>query len=145
MAKSVNKVTLLGNVGKAPEAKALPSGAMVANFSIATSYRYKAKSGEWQESTEWHNVVAYGKLADIIREYVGKGSKLYVEGRLTTRSWEDRDTGKKNYRTEIVAEDVTLLGGQGGGGRQSHGEQQAASSGGYYEDSGPITDDDVPF
>jgi len=114
MAKSINKVTLLGNLGKDPEVKFLPSGQAVANFSIATTDRYKDKAGEWQDRTEWHNVVAYARTAEIVRDYVKKGNKLYVEGRLTTRSWDDKDSGKKVYRTEIVvndgARDVVPLG-----------------------------------
>jgi single-strand DNA-binding protein len=155
MAKSVNKVTLLGNLGKDPEVKFLPSGQAVANFSIATTDRYKDKAGEWQDRTEWHNVVAYARTAEIVRDYVKKGNKLYVEGRLTTRSWDDKDSGKKVYRTEIVVNDLVLISGRGegeGGGsysRQSSGAS-ADKSGGYsqpapdYGDTG-ITDDDIPF
>ena len=129
MAKSVNKVILLGNVGKEPEIKVLPSGQPVANFSIATSDRYKDQQGNFQDRTEWHNITAYGKLAEIVRDYVKKGNKLYIEGRLTTRSWDDKDTQKKVYRTEIVVADLSLLSGrddQGGGGGYSGGQ----SSGG---------------
>jgi single-strand DNA-binding protein len=159
MAKHVNKVILLGNVGKDPEVKFLPSGAAVANFSIATSDRYKDKAGEWQERTEWHNVAAFARTAEIVRDYVKKGSKLYVEGRLTTRSWDDKDTGKKVYRTEIMVNDLVLLSGrgegEGGGGSTSYGGGKQSSSsggaqGGYaqpapdYGDTG-ITDDDIPF
>jgi single-strand DNA-binding protein len=155
MAKSVNKVILLGNVGKDPEVKFLPSGQAVANFSIATTERYKDKAGEWQDRTEWHNLVAYAKLAEIIRDYVKKGSKLYVEGRLTTRSWDDKDTGKKVYRTEIVIGDISLLSGRGeegmGGGGSSYSRSNTASfdqrpSGGEeYAPATEITDDDIPF
>jgi single-strand DNA-binding protein len=156
MAKSVNKVILLGNVGKDPEVKFLPSGQAVANFSIATTERYKDKGGEWQDKTEWHNLVAYAKLAEIIRDYVKKGSKLYIEGRLTTRSWDDKDTGKKVYRTEIVIGDISLLSGRGeegmgGGGGGSYSRSNTASfdqrpSGGEeYAQSTEITDDDIPF
>ena len=152
MAKSINKVTLLGNLGKDPEIKFLPSGQAVANFSIATTDRYKDKAGEWQDRTEWHNVVAYARTAEIVRDYVKKGNKLYVEGRLTTRSWDDKDTGKKVYRTEIVVNDLVLIGGRGdgeGGGSYS-GSRQGSSQGAYsqpapdYGDTG-ITDDDIPF
>jgi single-strand DNA-binding protein len=152
MAKSINKVTLLGNLGKDPEIKFLPSGQAVANFSIATTDRYKDKAGEWQDRTEWHNVVAYARTAEIVRDYVKKGNKLYVEGRLTTRSWDDKDTGKKVYRTEVVVNDLVLIGGRGdgeGGGSYS-GSRQGSSQGGYsqpapdYGDTG-ITDDDIPF
>ena len=159
MAKSVNKVILLGNVGKEPEIKVLPSGQPVANFSIATSDRYKDQQGNFQERTEWHNMTAYGKLAEIVRDYVKKGNKLYIEGRLTTRSWDDKDTQKKVYRTEIVVADLSLLSGrddQGGGGgnyqQRSAAPASTPSSGGYdqrpsnsYEDSSQITDDDIPF
>ena len=154
MAKSVNKVTLLGNLGKDPEVKFLPSGQAVANFTIATSDRYKDKAGEWQDRTEWHNVVAYARTAEIVRDYVKKGNKVYVEGRLTTRSWDDKDTGKKVYRTEIVVNDLVLIGGRGdgeGGGSYSGSRQSSSGSqGGYaqpapdYGDTG-ITDDDIPF
>ena len=154
MAKSINRVTLLGNLGKDPEVKFLPSGQAVANFSIATTDRYKDKAGEWQDRTEWHNVVAYARTAEIVRDYVKKGNKLYVEGRLTTRSWDDKDSGKKVYRTEIVVNDLVLIGGRGegeGGGSYSGSRQSSADkSGGYaqpapdYGDTG-ITDDDIPF
>jgi single-strand DNA-binding protein len=157
MAKHVNKVILLGNVGKDPEVKFLPSGAAVANFSIATSDRYKDKAGEWQERTEWHNVAAFARTAEIVRDYVKKGSKLYVEGRLTTRSWDDKDTGKKVYRTEIMVNDLVLLSGRGDGeggtgGSTSYSKSGSSSGaqGGYaqpapdYGDTG-ITDDDIPF
>uniref|UniRef100_E6PZN6 Single-stranded DNA-binding protein (SSB) (Helix-destabilizing protein) n=1 Tax=mine drainage metagenome TaxID=410659 RepID=E6PZN6_9ZZZZ len=161
MAKSVNKVILLGNVGKDPEVKVLPSGQPVANFSIATSDRYKDQQGNFQDRTEWHNITAYGKLAEIVRDYVKKGNKLYVEGRLTTRSWDDKETNKKVYRTEIVVNDISLLSGRGeessstGGGysAQRTGSGSSASSGsGYdqrsaddYSASTQITDDDIPF
>jgi single-strand DNA-binding protein len=157
MAKSVNKVILLGNVGKEPEFKVLPSGQGVANFSIATSERYKDKGGEWQDRTEWHNLVAYAKLAEIVRDYVKKGSKLYIEGRITTRSWDDKESGKKVYRTEIVMSDLSLLSGRGegeGGGSYSRSGSSASSSAGFdqrnssaddYAHSTEITDDDIPF
>lgn len=153
MAKSVNKVILLGNVGKDPEIKVLPSGQPVANFSVATSDRFKDQQGNFQDRTEWHNVVAYGKLADIVRDYVKKGNKLYVEGRLTTRSWDDKDSGKKVYRTEIVIADLSLLSGRGeegsgGGGytqqRSGSSYDQRSSSNDEYANTG-ITDDDIPF
>lgn len=155
MAKSVNKVTLLGNLGKDPEIKFLPSGQAVANFGLATSDRYKDKAGEWQDRTEWHNVVAYGRTAEIVRDYVKKGNKLYVEGRLTTRSWDDKDSGKKVYRTEVVVNDLVLIGGRGdgesggsGGGyavnRTSGGQSGYAQSAPDYGDTG-ITDEDIPF
>jgi single-strand DNA-binding protein len=155
MAKSVNKVILLGNIGKDPEIKVLPSGQPVANFSIATSDRYKDQQGNFQDRTEWHNITAYGKLAEIVRDYVKKGNKLYIEGRLTTRSWDDKDSGKKVYRTEIVVADLSLLSGRGeDGGSSTGGYQQRSgstasfdqrSAGGADEYSTQITDDDIPF
>jgi single-strand DNA-binding protein len=156
MAKSVNKVILLGNVGKDPEFKMLPSGQGVANFSIATTESYKDKGGERQEKTEWHNLVAYARLAEIVRDYVKKGSKLYVEGRLTTRSWDDKETNKKVYRTEIVMSELSLLSGRGEGEGSSSGggySRSSSSSSSSYDQRGPaddyahteITDDDIPF
>ena len=109
MSKTVNKVLLLGNVGKDPEIASTSGGTLVAKLSLATSERFKDKQGEWQERTEWHNVVAYARGAEILRDYVHKGSKLFVEGRLTTRSWDDKESGKKIYRTEIVIGDISLL------------------------------------
>src|ERR1039458_3039119 len=129
MAKSVNKVILLGNVGKDPEIKVLPSGQPVANFSLATGERFKDQQGNFQERTEWHNLTAYGKLAEIVRDYVKKGNKIYAEGRLTTRSWDDKDSGKKVYRTEIVVNDISLLSGRGEEGGQSSGGYQQQRSG----------------
>ncbi len=160
MAKTINKVTLLGNLGKDPEVKFLPSGQAVANFGIATTDRIKSKTSDtWEERTEWHNVTAYGRTAEIVRDYVKKGNKIYVEGRLTTRSWDDKETNKKVYRTEIVVNELVLLGGRGEAGESS-------SAGGYARNtpssntasfdqrsSAPqddyahaeITDDDIPF
>jgi single-strand DNA-binding protein len=153
MAKSVNKVILLGNVGKDPDIRVLPSGQPVANFSIATSERFKDQQGNWQDRTEWHNMTAYGKLAEIVRDYVKKGNKLYAEGRLTTRSWDDKESGKKVYRTEIVVGDISLLSGRGEDGGQTGGSQrgntasfdQRPSGGDDYAHSAEITDDDIPF
>ena len=154
MAKSVNKVILIGNLGKDPEVKFTPSGTAVAKFSLATNERYKDKSGEWQDRTEWHNIVAWQRQAEIIGEYVKKGNKLYIEGRLQTSSWEDKQSGEKKYRTEIIAQDIVLLGGRGtdadheGGGSRSR--SAAASSGGpppeqEVPDGAHITDEDIPF
>ncbi len=156
MARSVNKVILVGNTGKDPEIKFLPSGQAVANFGLATSETYKDKSGTQQEKTEWHNVTAYGKVAEIIRDYVKKGNKLYVEGRLTTRSWDDKETNKKVYRTEVVVDQLVLLSGReagesGGSSRSSSGSSHTASfdqrSSAPQDDyaHAEITDDDIPF
>jgi single-strand DNA-binding protein len=155
MAKSVNKVILLGNVGKDPEIKVLPSGQPVANFSLATGERFKDQQGNFQERTEWHNLTAYGKLAEIVRDYVKKGGKLYAEGRLTTRSWDDKESGKKVYRTEIVLNDISLLSGRGEEGGAAPGGYSQRSGGSSYDQrpsggddfahSTEITDDDIPF
>jgi len=126
MAKSVNKVILVGNVGQAPEVKYTPSGVPVAKLSLATNERFKDRNDQWQDRTEWHSVVAWQRLAEVVGEYVRKGSKLYVEGKLQTSTWEDRQHGEKKYRTEIVARDIVLLGswnnGQEGR-REMSGEQ----------------------
>ena len=121
MPKSVNKVILVGNVGKDPEVRYSQSGTPVANFSLATNERFKDRNNEWQERTEWHSIVAWQRLAEIVGEYVAKGSKLYVEGKIQTSSWEDRQSGERKYRTEIVARELLLLGPRenGGGDHQS--------------------------
>jgi single-strand DNA-binding protein len=153
MAKSVNKVILLGNVGKDPEIRSTGGGTMVATFGLATSERYKDAQGNWQDRTEWHNVVAYARLAEIIRDYVKKGHKLFVEGRLTTRNWDDKETGKKVYRTEIVANDISLLSGrddvssQAGSSRGSSAgmDQRPAPARDEYSQAAEISDEDIPF
>jgi len=153
MAKSVNKVILLGNVGKDPEIKSTPGGMMIATFSIATSDRTKDKDGNWQDKTEWHNLVAFQRTAEIIRDYVKKGSKLYVEGKIQTRSWDDKTSGEKKYRTEIIVNDLSLLSGRGeegggGGGGYTRSNSNTASfnqaPADDYANTG-ITDDDIPF
>jgi single-strand DNA-binding protein len=152
MPKSVNKVILLGNVGKDPEVKFLPSGLPVANLTLATSERFKDKAGEWQDKTEWHNLTAYQRVAEIIRDYVKKGNKLYVEGRIQTRSWDDQASGQKKYRTEIIVNELVLLSGRGedgGGGGSPRSnttsfDQRAPVN--HEEFAGTeITDDDIPF
>ncbi len=166
MAKTINKVTLLGNLGKDPEVKFLPSGQAVANFGIATTDRIKDKAtNDWQERTEWHNVTAYGRTAEIVRDYVKKGNKLYIEGRLTTRSWDDKESGKKVYRTEIVVNELVLLSGRGEsagdsfgseGGSYQRGNAGARATASFDQRSSnnapqddyahaEITDDDIPF
>ncbi|HLJ77940.1 MAG TPA: single-stranded DNA-binding protein [Acidobacteriaceae bacterium] len=152
MARSVNKAILVGNVGKDPEIKFLPSGSPVANFTLATSERFKDKSGEFQERTEWHNLVVYDRLAEIIRDYVKKGSKLYIEGRIQTRSYDDKNSGQKRYFTEILVRDVVLLSGRGEGesggssrgGGNSYDQRQPAQADDLVQ-STEITDDDIPF
>ena len=108
MGKSVNKVILLGHAGKDPEVHELRSGTVV-NLSLATNESYKDNRGEWQERTEWHNLVGYQRTAEILRDYVRKGSRIYIEGALRTRSWDDKETGQTRYRTEIVVFEVSLL------------------------------------
>lgn len=162
----VNKVIIIGNLGQDPEVRYTASGNPVANFSVATSEQWNDKNGQRQERTEWHRIVAWGKLAELCGEYLSKGRQCYVEGKLQTRNWEDRD-GHKRYTTEIVANQVTFLGGGGGssgggstggggsgGGRSDSGTDRGSASGGSGSGSGggafdygppPMTDDDVPF
>ena len=161
MAKGVNKVILLGNVGKDPEIRATGGGTTVASFTLATAERTKDQQGNWTDKTEWHNLVAYGRTAEIVRDYVKKGKELFIEGRLQTRSWDDKESGQKKYRTEIIVNEMTLLGGGAGRGEgASSGGGYERSSGGYatnptrssapsapandYADQG-ITDEDIPF
>ena len=151
MAKSVNKVILIGNLGKDPEVKVTPSGTPVAKFTLATNERYKDKNGQWQDRTEWHNLVAWQRTAEIIGEYVKKGSKVYVEGRLQTSSWDDKSTGEKKYRTEIIVNDLVLLSGRGDGEGGSRGggsnnfDQREPEPAPAAAHTGGITDEDIPF
>ena len=151
MSKTVNKVLLLGNVGKDPEIASTNGGTLVAKLSLATSERFKDKQGEWQERTEWHNLVAYARGAEILRDYVRKGSKLYVEGRLTTLSWDDRESGRKMYRTEIVVGDISLISSRDGSGTgKSRAEEhtpQNPETGGNSDDFDGlgISAQDIPF
>jgi single-strand DNA-binding protein len=155
MAKSVNKVILLGNVGKDPEIRSTGGGTMVANFTLATSDRFQDQGGNWQDRTEWHNLVAFKRTAEIVRDYVKKGSKLYVEGKIQTRSWDDKESGQKKYRTEIIVNDLSLLSGReegGGSGGYSRGssstasfDQRQSSGADDYAQSAEISDDDIPF
>jgi single-strand DNA-binding protein len=155
MAKSVNKVILLGNVGKDPEIRSTGGGAMVANFTLATSDRFQDAQGNWQDRTEWHNLVAFKRTAEIVRDYVKKGSKLYIEGKIQTRSWDDKESGQKKYRTEIIVNDLSLLSGREDGGTASSGYSRTSSNSGNYDqrpapahdDVGQteISDDDIPF
>lgn len=137
---SVNKAILIGNLGQAPEIRYTNSGQAVANFSIATNRQWNDKEGNRQEQTEWHNIVAWGKLAEICEKYLKKGDSVYIEGRIQTRSWEDQ-SGQKRYTTEIVAQEMTMLGGGRGG---SGGRDQGGSD---ESDFTPVQDgdDDIPF
>jgi single-strand DNA-binding protein len=152
--KSVNKVILIGNLGKDPEVKYTPSGTPVAKLALATNERFKDKSGEWQDRTEWHNVVLWQRLAEIAGEYLKKGSKVYIEGRLQTRSWDDKNTNQKRYMTEVVANDLVLLGGRGEGAEASGGSSRGVAANSFDQRtpepeptaaSTPITDEDIPF
>ena len=163
MARGVNKVILVGNVGKDPEIRSTQGGMSIASFALATTDRTKGQDGQWTDKTEWHNLVAFQRTAEIVRDYVKKGSQIYVEGKIQTRSWDDKESGQKKYKTEILVNDLQLLGGRGesGGGERSGSYSQSnssssakSSSGGYdqrqpagapdYGDTG-ITDDDIPF
>ncbi len=171
MAKGVNKVLLLGNVGKDPEIRATANGMTIATFTLATADRQKGQDGQWTDKTEWHNLVAFQRTAEIVRDYVKKGTQLFVEGKIQTRSWDDKESGQKKYKTEILVNELSLLGGRGEGAGSSGGYSQAQSSGGQsssggysrsntaaydpassrqpaaapdYGDTG-ITDDDIPF
>lgn len=135
--KSLNKVLLIGNLGKDPELSYLPSGIAVAKFSVATGERWKDDTGNFQEKTEWHNIVAWRKLADICAQYLKKGSKVYIEGKLQTRSWDDKNTGVKRYMTEIVADDLIMLDSKGASGTNSEIERPQEPAG--------TEKDDLPF
>jgi single-strand DNA-binding protein len=155
MAKGVNKVFLLGNVGKDPEIRSTAGGMIVASFSLATADRQKDQQGNWQDKTEWHNLVAFSRTAEIVRDYVKKGTQLFVEGKIQTRSWDDKESGQKKYRTEILINEMSLLGGgpgrgegAGAGGYSKSSttsfDQRSPASQPDYADQG-ITDDDIPF
>ena len=154
MARGINKVILVGNLGQDPETRYMPSGGAVTNFTLATNESWKDKqSGEQKERTEWHRVVMFNRLAEIAAEYLRKGSQVYVEGRLQTRKWQDRD-GNDRYTTEIVGNEMQMLGGrgpahEGGGGGGGGGSGGGSARGG---DPGPQSpppiddfDDDIPF
>ena len=115
MAKGVNKVFLLGNVGKDPEMIGTQGGMVIAQLALATADRQKDQTGNWVDKTEWHNLVCFSRTAEIVRDYVKKGTQLYIEGKIQTRSWDDKESGQKKYRTEILVNELTLLGGRGGG------------------------------
>jgi single-strand DNA-binding protein len=163
MARGVNKVTLLGNLGKDPEIKSTPSGMSIATFSLATTERAKDKDGNWQDRTEWHNVKAFGRTAEVVGEYLKKGRTVYIEGRIHYDSWDDKETGQKKYRTEIIVNDLIMVGGgqreggEGGGSGYSGSRSSGAKSNNYdqrtpeHDESqapapaGEITDEDIPF
>ncbi len=145
---SLNKVLLIGNLGRDPEVRFTPDGSPVATFSIATGEVWTDKSGTRQERTEWHNIVAWNKLADLAKRYLSKGRQVYIEGRIRTREWDDRD-GNKRRTTEIIATQMVLLGsrpqsGEGGSVPEPVQKSAPADAGQGPGDTG-ITDDDIPF
>jgi len=156
MARGVNKVILVGNLGKDPETRYMPSGSAVTNLTLATSESWKDKqTGDQQERTEWHKIAMFGRLAEIAAEYLRKGSQVYIEGKLRTRKWQDKE-GKDRYTTEIVADEMQMLGSKGGGGAAAGAGAGAmggaAAAGGSgraaVNDSGAPPgdfDDDIPF
>ncbi len=157
MAKGVNKVFLLGRLGKDPEMRATAGGMTIANFTLATSDRTKDAQGNWQDHTEWHNLVAFQRTAEIVRDYCKKGSQIFVEGKIQTRSWEDKE-GHKKYWTEILVNDLSLLdskpSGEGGGSHAKSNTTPYTATGAApaaapaaapdFAEQG-ITDDDIPF
>ena len=143
---SVNKVILVGNLGRDAELRYTPGGAAVATLNLATTEVWNDRSNQRQEKTEWHRVILWGKQAESLQEYLTKGKQIYIEGRLQTRQWDDKD-GNKRYTTEIKADRVTLLGGGGGGSRGASMDRGSSqmSSGGDEPPMDPITEDDIPF
>jgi single-strand DNA-binding protein len=156
MARGINKVILVGNLGKDPETRYMPSGSAVTNLTLATSESWKDKqSGEQQERTEWHKIAMFGRLAEIAAEYLRKGSQVYIEGKLRTRKWQDKE-GKDRWTTEIVADEMQMLGGKGGGASAGAGAAAGAAAGGGSSGGGRAAvndsggppgdfDDDIPF
>ncbi|MPZ17908.1 MAG: single-stranded DNA-binding protein [Luteitalea sp.] len=139
---SVNKVILVGNLGRDAELRFTPAGVAVSNFSLATTDRRKdSRTGDWQDQTEWHRVVLFGKQAESLQDYLKKGKQIYVEGRLQTRSWDDRD-GQKRYTTEVLADRIQLLGGAPRGAAATDADSGAPEPAPV---GGPAADDDIPF
>lgn len=148
---SLNKVMLIGNLGKDPEVRYTPSGTAVASFSIATTEKFKNKQGEFEEKTEWHNVVLWGRQAEIAGEYLAKGRTVFIEGRLQTRKWQDKE-GRDRWSTEVVGERMQMLGSKGeqrgnnrGHGESSSGDDQGAGHRDFGGDGVGSFDDDIPF
>jgi single-strand DNA-binding protein len=153
MARGINKVILVGNLGQDPQTRAMPSGKSVVNLRIATTDQWRDKqTGENKENTEWHTVVMFDRLAEIAAEYLRKGSQVYIEGKLRTRKWQDKE-GNDRYSTEVVANEMQMLGGRGGGGGGGGGYErepasrpaQAAPGGGSSGGGRDDFDDDIPF
>lgn len=149
----INKVILVGRLGKDPEIRSTPQGTSVARFTVATDEKFTDRSGEKQERTEWHNITAWGKLAEICGQYLKKGKLVYLEGSIRTDSWDDKESGQKKYRTEIVANTMKMLdrrgdeGGGGGGGYDRGYSQSSSRGGGKSQPSHDMIEDDeeVPF
>ena len=152
MARGINKVIIVGNLGQDPETRYMPSGSAVTNFTVATNESWKDKqTGEQKDRTEWHRVAMFNRLAEIAAEYLRKGSQVYIEGKLRTRKWQGQD-GNDRYTTEIIADEMQMLGGRGGGGGSYGGPGGGGKSGGAKESGnvppqpGPDDfDDDIPF
>jgi single-strand DNA-binding protein len=141
---SVNKAILIGNLGADPEVRFTSGGSTVTNFRIATSERWKDKSGQQQEKTEWHRIVAFGRLAEVCRDYLTKGKQVYVEGRIQTDSWQDK-SGEVRYTTKIIASMVRFLGGGGGGARRDYERESGTAKPPSGDTFGSVSDDDIPF
>jgi single-strand DNA-binding protein len=148
MARGINKVIIVGNLGADPETRYMPSGSAVTNLSVATSEQWKDKqTGEQKERTEWHKVAMFNRLAEIAAEYLRKGSQVYIEGKLRTRKWQDRD-GNDRWTTEVIADEMQMLGGRGGGGSapmSSDSGPGGGSSGGPPQGPPDDFEDDIPF
>lgn len=143
MARGVNKVIVIGNLGQDPDTRYMPSGSAVTNLRIATNESWKDKqTGEQKDRTEWHSVAMFGRLAEIAAEYLRKGSQVYIEGKLRTRKWQDKD-GNDRYTTEIIADEMQMLGGRSGGGAPAVSESASASA--PPQPAGDDFDDDIPF
>ena len=146
----LNKVLLIGNLGRDPEVRTTPSGQPVATFSIATSRRWKDRDGNRQEQTEWHNIVVWGKQAEVAGQYLTKGKQVFVEGRLQTRSWDDKNSGEKKYKTEVICENFQMLGGRPGSEHDgdpgpSYAGPPSSGGGGRNDYGADPEDDDIPF
>jgi len=159
MARGLNKVMLIGNLGADPEIKYTAGGTPIANLRLATAESRKNKEGQWEDTTEWHRIVMFGRSAEVCKDYLKKGSKIYIEGRIQTQSWDDKQSGQKRFMTEIVGNQMVMLDAKGSNdysGQQSQQsqprggqpqQQQQQSSGGYDAppDNLPQMDDDLPF
>jgi single-strand DNA-binding protein len=145
MSRGINKVIIVGNLGNDPETRYMPSGSAVTNLSVATNESWKDKqTGEQKDRTEWHKVAMFGRLAEIAAEYLRKGSQVYIEGKLRTRKWQDKD-GQDRYTTEIVADEMQMLGGRSGGGGGAPAMNDSGERSPPPRSSGDDFDDDIPF